>query len=416
MKVRSRAAATSILAGLFRFSYRSFVCCAVLVLWLAISASAIVICHDYTLYRVTCSNGRCEDSNNLPAVGRGGLRERLAALGYKGTSITNTALNDVELAHSVLKPGDVLFIRDAHSGYVNENYTIDHFLQIYGETGRERSPNSLPRHIEGSDQPGGLFLGDSLAKFLSRPMLQSALGSLEVWRRASNPARPKGRAAFDLDGSWDATITDQFGTEKLLWQLTSGRSSSTIDWSLRTTLLSTTKQARQQFANQTWTDGYLEYREDQGKWYYSRARGSYAFNQSAECVVASGSITCDGKQSEFQREWPIRIQATRKGSNQGGVPAVTTPQPQAAAPVTPPRRMARYTADQVNAMRQWISYYEDLRVRWTQYRDQSVAPYLNNGVYYQWARAEYQRSNQQIQLAQQWIAYYQNALRQAGIQ
>jgi hypothetical protein len=382
-------------------------------------AFPIVVCHDYTLYRVTCSNGRCEDSNNLLPSGRGGLRERLSSMGYKGFSITNTALGDLALAHSSLKPGDVLFIREAHSGFVNDNYTIDHFLQLLGEIGRPRAANSLPLFVEGSGQRGGLFLGHTLEQFLKAPIVQVPLGSLEVWRRANNPAKPKGRAAFDLDGTWDATITDQSGTEKLVWQLTSGKSSSTIDWSLRSTLLTTTKPSRQQFVNQTWSDGYLEFREDHGKWYYGRNRGVFAFNQSAECFVVNGSISCDGKQGEFNRDWAIKIQAVKKGGSsqqpgQGNSP-VGQNRPQASNTATPPRRMPRFSAEQVNAIRQWIAYYDSLVMKWTQYRDQTVAPYLNNGVYYQWARSEYQRSNQQIQLAKQWKTYYQNALRQVGL-
>ncbi len=390
-------------------------------LFLASAGHAIVVCHDYTYYRVTCSNGQCRDANDLPARGSGSLREALTALGYKPFPITTTAVSDPELAGSLLKPGDVLFLRDAHSGFVNANYTIDHFLQLLGQIGVRRSPNDLPRFVDGSGQPGGLFLGDSLSRFLRRPILDGPLVSLEVWRRGSNPAKPQGRAAFALEGTWDATISDPSGTEKLLWQVTSGRSASTIDWSIRTTLLNTTKQPRQQLVGQTWSDGYLEFREDQGKWYYGRNRGNFAFNQAAECDVDPRSITCSGKQGEFNRDWQIKVAATRKdggGAQAGPVDSSPTSgnQPQTAGSVTPPRRMPRFTAEQVAAIRQSIAYYAELRTRWINYRDQSVAPYLNNGVYYQWARAEYARCDQQIQLAQQWVAYYQDGLRRAGIQ
>jgi len=80
-----------------------------------------------------------------------------------------------------------------------------------------------------------------------------------------------------------------------------------------------------------------------------------------------------------------------------------------------PQRQTKYTAQQINYMRQWIVYYDNLIVQWTHYRDQRVAPYWNDPTFFQWARAEYQRCNQQIQLSQQYKAYYEDLLRQAGV-
>ena len=70
---------------------------------------------------------------------------------------------------------------------------------------------------------------------------------------------------------------------------------------------------------------------------------------------------------------------------------------------------------EITKIRQWIAYYDNLINQWTQYRDQKVAPYYNNPTYYQWARKEYDKSNQTISSLQQKKAYYQNLLRQAGV-
>ena len=71
---------------------------------------------------------------------------------------------------------------------------------------------------------------------------------------------------------------------------------------------------------------------------------------------------------------------------------------------------------EITKMRQWIAHYENLINQWIQYRDKQVLPYYNHPTYYQWARKEYERSNQTIRTLQQNKAYYQNLLRQAGAQ
>lgn len=69
---------------------------------------------------------------------------------------------------------------------------------------------------------------------------------------------------------------------------------------------------------------------------------------------------------------------------------------------------------EIDRLRQWVAYYENLINQWIQYRDQKVAPYYNDPTYYKWARAEYQKANQAIGSSQQYKTYYQNLLRQAG--
>lgn len=78
------------------------------------------------------------------------------------------------------------------------------------------------------------------------------------------------------------------------------------------------------------------------------------------------------------------------------------------------QRAGQYTDAQVNNMKQWISYWDNQINQWFAYRDQTVLPYYNDPTYYQWARNEYTRSNQSIQILQQNKALYQNALQRTG--
>lgn len=377
-------------------------------------AHAIVVCHDYTLYRVTCSTGRCEDNNNIVATS---LRERLTARGYRGFSITNIAMSNLSVAENSLKPGDVIFLRDAHSGFVNDDYRIDHFLQLLGQIGQPRSASQLPRFDPQSSQRGGLFLGDTFEQFLSRPIMQGPLGAVEVWRRTEQTGQALSRADFDMDGTWDATITTEgMGTEKYLWRIKSGLATSTIDWSIASTLLKTTDTNRSALVGQNYK-GYVEFRGTDAKWDLAHIQSRGDWEQRGSCVVGRGTMNCDGTQYDMRgRPVKFRLEARKSGGTaQTPAPTSQPPTPNANLP-TPPRRMPRYTADQVSTMRERIVYYDALAGQWAQYRDTQVAPYWNNGVYYQWARNEYQRCNQQIQLAQNWSAYYRELLKRAGIQ
>jgi len=377
-------------------------------------ADAIVVCHDYTFYRVTCSAGRCEDNNNILASD---LRTRLTARGYRGFSITNIAANNLSVIENSLKPGDVIFLRDAHSGFVNDNYQIDHFLQLLGEIGQPRVANQLPRFDPQSGQRGGLFLGDTFSQFLSRPIVQGPLGSVEVWRRTQQTGGAVTRADFDIDGTWDAIITTEgMGSEQYLWRIKSGRASSTIDWSIVSTLLKTTDVNRSTLVGQNY-EGYIEFRTTEGKWDLAHLRSGGNWSQRGSCVVGKGTMSCDGSQYDIRgRAINFKLEARKSGGTAQTRAAASQPTAASSNLPTPPRRMPRYSAAEVTAMRERIVYYDALSNQWLQYRDTQVAPYLNNGVYYQWARSEYQRCNNQIKLAQDWSAYYRNLLKQVGIQ
>jgi hypothetical protein len=163
-------------------------------------AQAITVCHDYTRYRVSV-NLSCpmENTNKL---GVGDLRTWLGNRGFTRYDFTYAAQNPAA-AQRYLRPGDVLIIREDHSGIVNANGGIDNYLQVYGESGRPRNPRDLPPAVNG--RIGGLYLNDSLQHFLSgHYYYQGPVGRVEVWRRVSTaPATCSDNpSAFDLSGPW----------------------------------------------------------------------------------------------------------------------------------------------------------------------------------------------------------------------
>lgn len=105
-----------------------------IILFIAVEpALCITWCHDYTIYKVTG-----KDANKIsPAQ----LRNVLQELGYKCFKFTNAAQNPK--AQSKLREGDIIIIGDAHSGVVNENGLIDHFIQKFGASGTAYTPEEI---------------------------------------------------------------------------------------------------------------------------------------------------------------------------------------------------------------------------------------------------------------------------------
>ena len=171
--------------GLFVFALLA----AAAAFWAA-PANAIIVCHDYALYRATGQDPRPLTSAETNGTGIVEIRRRLKdELGYKRFPIT-TAAETPEFAAKYLKPGDVILLRDDHSGYVNSDGKIDHFIQVYGKSGTKYDASKLPRHTApDTDEPppaesvGGLYLGDTLARFLKRPFYKGPAGSVEIWRK-----------------------------------------------------------------------------------------------------------------------------------------------------------------------------------------------------------------------------------------
>jgi hypothetical protein len=149
-----------------------------LVLSLARPLYGIVWCHDYTYYRVS---GQDPSPINTPGTGISvsKLRVYLNDHGYKRFPYTNAA--QMSGAGKRLKNGDVLIIDDAHSGYVTGSDMIDHFIQVFGSSGKKYTVQNLPKApIPG--KVGGLYSGDTLEQFINR-RFKKTFNSMEVWRK-----------------------------------------------------------------------------------------------------------------------------------------------------------------------------------------------------------------------------------------
>ncbi len=94
---------------------------------------SITWCHDYTIYIVT---GK-DFNKTSPHL----LRKHLTDLKYKRFGFTTAAHNP--RAQANLRPGDVIIIGNAHSGVVNGQGLIDHFIQRFGASGISHAPGKL---------------------------------------------------------------------------------------------------------------------------------------------------------------------------------------------------------------------------------------------------------------------------------
>ena len=126
-------------------------------------AQAVVWCHDFVIYTLTS-----QDIDKAPPET---LRALLNNLGYK--PFNYTLARSLPDAMSHLQPGDVLVIGDSHSGVVNLNGTIDHFIQIEGTSGTHYDP------LQASFQTL-VRRNNTLEEFLNRPIYKKL--PLEIWR------------------------------------------------------------------------------------------------------------------------------------------------------------------------------------------------------------------------------------------
>lgn len=134
-------------------------------------AQAVTYCHDYALHRVS---DKKVDPNKMDVAG---LRKLLQAHGYKSFPFTTAAERPDAMRH--LKPGDVVILGNAHSGFVGES-GIDHFLMVEGRGQERYLPEDLPVHVKGL--VGGLHQGDTITQFKNRGSMPFT-GSIEVWRK-----------------------------------------------------------------------------------------------------------------------------------------------------------------------------------------------------------------------------------------
>lgn len=102
-----------------RFHRAAFLAASVAAFLVAIdNGAAIDWCHDYTASTIT-------DSDHS-GLGPGQLRDALKDGGYQGFNVGNMSTKDVDKR---LQPGDVIIFGDAHSGVVNADGKITHYIQ-----------------------------------------------------------------------------------------------------------------------------------------------------------------------------------------------------------------------------------------------------------------------------------------------
>ena len=152
---------------------------------LAMPAQAIVVCHDYTLYRLTGKDPRPKDSPGKQGSGVSTLRTYLREHGYRAFPMTTALETDPAKFQRLLKPGDVIILRDDHSGYVNESGKIDHFIQVEGTSTKDvkYDADDLPSHESLGGKAGGLYRDNTFGQFLNAPFRKTPR-AVEVWRKA----------------------------------------------------------------------------------------------------------------------------------------------------------------------------------------------------------------------------------------
>lgn len=343
-------------------SIRGLIILAVLFLS-ALPVYAIQHCHDYTVWVVTGNDANATPPNRL--------REILMANNYE---IALTTTPSTPGADSKLRPGDVVFFGHAHSGVVNSQGRIDHFLQNMQQVGKHYDPAELP----------------SLPNFYRGwTMVQFANLSREI------------RTYSDLRNETTHTVFPYRNMKVEVWRSRQGGGGQTSCIEAYKNC-SACQQEKFQGRNLTGISTDKMGNCVATDLYKRKATDPRASEQLKACQKCLDGVRAGGRAAVTG--------AARSGTNTGGNGRTNN------SDQDPGRRTSQYTPEQINNMRQWIAYYDNLIAQWTQYRDQKVAPYWNDSTYYRWARQEYQRCNQQIQLLQQYKAYYQNLLRQAGVQ
>jgi hypothetical protein len=150
-------------------------------------AHAIRVCHDYTYYRVfgidpdppgekMAQKSACYTAD--------ALRKELKKKGYKCYSVINSY--QTPNFPKFLKPGYVVIIEEAHSGFINKDGNVDHFLQMSNSIGTYYKIEDIEKKYLAplpKSEKGGLFLNDTWATFLGRRFTQNPIGKIEVWRK-----------------------------------------------------------------------------------------------------------------------------------------------------------------------------------------------------------------------------------------
>src|SRR5262245_23671708 len=158
--------------------------CAIALFATASTASALTVCHDFTLYKVAGSDG-----NNQ---GRDELIRQLGSRQYRSIlSFNSSDANALAKAQRYLRSRDVIVLgtSNGHSGVMTSG-GIEHFIQVPGEVGQRRDPANLPRGPArganaSSDAVGGHFVGDSLEQMIGRLSGQGP-HPVEIWSKTSD--------------------------------------------------------------------------------------------------------------------------------------------------------------------------------------------------------------------------------------
>jgi hypothetical protein len=148
------------------------------------TVSAVTVCHDFTLFKLTGADGDNKGRDELIAQAR--ARQYRSVLAFSSSDANNLAKGQ-----RWLRPGDIITLGggNGHSGFMTPQ-GIDHFIQVPGELGQRRNPTGLPRGpIRGeranSNAFGGHFVGDSLAQMIGR-LSGPGPHPVEIWSKSSD--------------------------------------------------------------------------------------------------------------------------------------------------------------------------------------------------------------------------------------
>jgi hypothetical protein len=150
-------------------------------------ALAIRVCHDYTYYRVF--NVDPDPPGGTMAkqsayYSADALRKELKKKGYNSFSVINSY--QMPNFPKILKPGYVVIIEEAHSGFINKDGNVDHFLQMSKSVGTYYTIKDIETKYlapRPNDEKGGLFLNDTWSTFIGRRFSPNPIGKIEIWRK-----------------------------------------------------------------------------------------------------------------------------------------------------------------------------------------------------------------------------------------
>jgi hypothetical protein len=176
------------------------------------SAYAIQVCYDYALYRAAQLQGiaGCDPTPGGIAPNKylsaGALQTRLTKLGYRNVSGNDAATFGKQMfgtpgfAEQYLKPGDVVFLRSDHVGFVTPDKRVAHFIQLPGTSRTNMAfdatavlPPPTKATVGTVELQGGLFQSDDVRTFLNDRTHAKGGGVLVM--RPQAPAAPDARQA-----------------------------------------------------------------------------------------------------------------------------------------------------------------------------------------------------------------------------